>query len=230
MLQSFIDINTNEEEMSRKLKSLYNQREDGTIILSPDLLHQAQNGVPAAAVWLQALIDTGRIKNISGFEDVKTVRQAIQRINRENCKAFLGELSKEKTSLENLAKEEEKITPILISLSELYLVVPNTDLEKYLKILARCKVSPKGIVVYDHMEVRLENFALMHRGDNRAMTQLLRKAIMPRKGYIDYEEQILGEKMTPDKMVGHRRHVIEERYLNKRRILRKNSRGELIIE
>ncbi|MBP8590950.1 hypothetical protein KBI33_00580 [Candidatus Shapirobacteria bacterium] len=231
MLQNFFGNNADEKEIEKKLKSLYIQRENGTILLSPDLLQQANDGVPVAAVWLQALIDTGRIKNIPGFEDIKTVRQAVQRISSENYKVFLRELLREETYLENLAKEEEeKITPILVPLSKLYLVIPSTDLEKYLKVLARCEVYPRGIIVYDHMKVRLENFASMHRGDHMAMTKLLREAIPPREGYINYEEQLLGEKITPEKMVGYRKHVIGERYLKNRRTLRKNDQGELVIE
>lgn len=229
LLQNFVNMKLDDTEMSSKLRSLYYLRENGTVELSPDLLQQTSDEIPVAAVWFQALIDTGRIKNVSGFEDVTTVRQIIERINHDNYRAFLEELRKEKQYLKDLVKnEEEKITPISVPVSKMYLVVPNTDLEKYLRVIARCGVQPKGIVVYDHKLVRLENFASTHRGDHETLTQLIREAIPISEGFIDYE-QILGTDITPDKLAGYRRHVIGERYLTNRRSLKKNRGGELII-
>lgn len=230
MLQSFVDEITNDAEMSSKLNGLYSLRENETIELNPCLLQQVNDEVPVAAVWLQALIDTGRIRNVQGFEDVTTVRQAIQSINQENYKKILEELNKERLYLEDSVQDEDdKVTSISVPVSQMYLVVPNTDLERYLRVLARSEVKPKGIIVYDHMAVRLEHFASMHRGDNEAMSQVLNNAITPTEGYIDYEEQILGEMITPDKMVGYRRHVIGENYLTKRKSLRIDENGRLVV-
>ncbi|MEF3245513.1 MAG: hypothetical protein K6343_06025 [Caldisericaceae bacterium] len=230
MLQNFIDKNTDDTEMSNKLRGLYSLREDGTIEFNPSLLQQVSNEIPVAAVWLQALIDTGRIKNIKGFEDITTVRQAVQRIDNINYKAFIEELRKEKNYLEQAIKDDDdNVTAVSVPVSQMYLVIPNIDLERYMKILARTKIQPKGIVVYDHNAVRLEHFASMHKGDNEAMSQLLRNAIQPTEGYIDYEEEILGTKITPEKMVGYRKHVIGEEHLTKRKSLRRDEQGRLVV-
>jgi len=230
MLQSFVDGISDDTEMSSKLKGLYSLRENGTVEFSPDLLQQTGDEVPVAAVWLQALIDTGRIKNVQGFEDATTVRQVVERINHKNYKTFLGELRREMTYLEDTVKEEDnKVTPLSVPISQMYLVVPNTDLKRYLRVIARSGAQPKGIVVYDHMVVRLEDFASIHRGDKEALTQAIRTAIPPSEGYIDYEQQILGTEITPDKMAGYRRHVIGEKYLTNRKSLQKNEQGGLSI-
>jgi len=230
MLQSFVDGTFDDMETADMLRGLYSLRENGTIEFSLDLFQQIDDEIPVAAVWLQALIDTGRIKNVSGFEDITSVRQAVQRINCENYGTFLDEAGRERKYLEDAVKnDDDKVTALSVSVSKMYFVVPNTDLRKYLKIMARCGVKPKGIIVYDHMAVRLENFASTHRGDNSAMTQIFRTAISPSEGYVDYEEQILGTKITPEKIAGYRRHVIAEKHLKDRRALRKNHRGELVV-
>lgn len=229
LLQSFTDGNLSEEEMSKILRSKYSIRYGGTIQLSSDLLQQVNNEIPVAAVYIQALIDSGRIKNLPGFEDSVSVREVIKRITHDNYKVFLAEIKKEKKFLEDVVKtEEDKITSLAIPVSEMYFVVPNLDLNKWLRVLARCKVKPKGIIVYDHNAVRLENFASKHKGDDEAMGKLLRDIIPVSQGYVNYE-QILGEEITPEKKVGSKKHVIGEQYLTKRKSLRKKSTGEMII-
>lgn len=229
LLQNFVNMKLDDTEMSSKLRSLYYLRENGTVELSPDLLQQTSDEIPVAAVWFQSLIDTGRIKNVLGFEDVTTVKQIIERISHDNYGAFLEELRRENQYLEDLIKnEEEKITPISVPVSKMYLVVPSTDLEKYLRVIARCGVQPKGIIVYDHRLVRLENFASTHRGDYEAMTRLIREAIPISNGFIDYK-QILGTEITSDKLAGHKKHVIGERYLDGTGLLKKRE-GGLVVE
>jgi len=232
MLLKFIENNkdVDDAKIANKLREFYSLRENGTVEFSPDLFQQVEDEIPVAAVWLQALIDTGRIKNVAGFENVTTVREVISKI--EKCEDFLKKFKKEDVYLEEIVKEEDdKVTPLSVPVSQMYLVVPRTDLRRYLKVIARIKTEfwPKGIIVYDPLSVRLENFASLHRGDNEAMTQALRKAIPISEGHIDYEKQILGVKITPNKMAGYRRHVVAERYLNKRRRLRINKRNELIV-
>lgn len=230
MLQTYVDQGQGDVEMAEALRGLYTVRQNGTIDFSTDLLQQVKDEVPVAAVWFQALIDTGRIKNVRGFEDVTTVRQAVERVDRDNYKEFLVELRKDKNYLEDAVKEEDdKVTSIGVSVSEMYLVVPNTDLDRYLKVLARCKVQPRGIIAYDHLAVRLENFASKHKGDDKPLADVLRVAIPEGDGYIDYESQILGTSITPDKMAGYRKHVVGEKYLKDRKSLRKDEQGKLVV-
>jgi len=231
MLNDFESRHLTDEQTEVLLRGKFNIREDGSIELSPDLLQQVSKDIPVAAVWMQALIDTGRIKGVGGFEDVATVSEAISRIDEKSMHSLFEELKKDKIYLDQLVEvEEEKIKPIAVPTSEMYFVVPSTDLHKWLKVLARCKTLPKGIVIYDHNKIRMENFASLHRGDNAALTEELRKAIPQRDGYIDYEDQILGEDITPEKIGGYRRHVVAERYLKNRKSLKKDSTGEIIIQ
>lgn len=230
MLAKFSERDILDEQMTELLKSRYSVRNNETIEFSPKLLRQVEDDIPVGAVWLQALIDTGRIKNVLGFEDVKTVRGAISRVTLDNFRVFLDELRREKLYLEDaVKKEEDKVTSIEVPVSETFLVVPDTDLNKWLRLLARVKVQPKGIVVYSYKTVRLENFASQHHGDNQALTDVLRETIPASEGYIDFEAEILGEEITNDKLVGYRKHVVGEQFLGSRKAVRKGEDGKLFI-
>lgn len=231
MLQDFANSELSSEEVEGLLRSKYTVRENGTIRFSPDLLQQVKNELPVGAVWFQALIDTGRIKNVPGFEEIKTVREVIAKVDGNNYREFLGELRKDKTYLDTeLEPEEANLSPIKVPILDTFLVIPNTDLGKWLRILARCDQQPKGVVVYDAKDVRLENFATAHRGDNQSLSELLRSALPKSDGFIDYEEELLGEEMTDDTLVGYRKHVIGEQYLTNRKSIKKDANGNLVLE
>lgn len=231
MLQNYVNSDTDNQESVSELRSLYTIRENGTIELSFDLHQQINDDIPVAAVWFQALIDTGRIRNIVGFENSTTVREIVNKIDGENYKSFSAELRIERDYLEkSIGEEEDKITSLSVPVSKTFLVVPNTDLSRFLRILARCQTQPEAILVYDHKKVRLEHFASTHRGDNQVMTEILRTAIPVSEGYIDYETQILGTGISADKMVGYRKHVLGERFLENRKVLRKDDHGEIIVD
>jgi hypothetical protein len=231
MLQNFADSELLNEEMEKLLRNKYAVREDGTIRFSPDLLQQVKNELPVGAVWLQALIDTGRMENVPGFEEMNTVREVIEGIDRNNYRNFLGELRKDKAYLDvEYEAKEARLSPVKVPVSDTFLVISSADLGKWLRILARCDQEPKGVVVYDAKDVRLENFATSHRGDNQALSELLRSAIPKKEGFIDYEDEVLGEKITKEKMAGYRQHVVGEQYLTKRRSIKKDADGNIAIE
>ena len=230
MLNNFINRDISDEQMVVLLRDKFSVRENGTIELSSELLQQIGNEIPVGAVWLQSIIDTGRIKNIAGFEDVTSVRQVVERINKENYKSFLPEIKKDYSYIQELVKtEDDKVGVISVPTSELYFVVPDTDLSRWIKLLARCESVPKGIVVYRHTAVRMENFASLHHGDDEAMTSELRFVIPASETTIDYEGQLLEEKITSDKLAGYRHHVIGEQYLKNRKSIKKNHQGDLFI-
>jgi len=147
------------------------------------------------------------------------------------------EFHKEIAYLDRLWEEQKpKITSIQVPVSKLYLVVPKHDLEKYLRVLARCEPStwPKGIIVYDnHQMIRLENFVSLHTGDHATLTQWLQKLIPPKtpaEGYIDYCSTFLGKsEISLEDRAGHKKHVINDSIIPERpRITVDN--GRLITE
>lgn len=231
LMNDFAQKEMTDEEMCELLKGKYRIKENDMIEFSVDLLQQIKNEIPVGAVWLQSLIDTGRIKNIEGFENVKTVREAMSKINAENLKNVFNELKKDETRYESdVKKEDDKVTPIDADISDMYLVVSDVDLRKWLRIIARCKVQPKGVLIYDRNVIRLENFASRHRGDNQALTETLRKSIPASDGYVDYEKDILGTQITKEKLAGYRKHVIGEQYLDNRKSLKLDDHGKIKLE
>lgn len=227
MLHEFVQTK-NKEIPAEELRRHYTVLDNGLINFLPDLLQQRV--VPVAAVYLQALIDTGRIKNVAGLENMATVREAIERIDDESYKSLLKEVRREKIFLEDSVKaEDDKVKPFAIKTSELYLVVSDSDLPNWLRVLARCPTEPKGILVYDHKKIRLEHFATLHHGDIDALGEELRKAIPVSEGHVDYEVAVLGEPITLEKMTGHKKHVIAEKYLTHRKAIKKGPGGALQI-
>lgn len=230
LMEDFRKKEMTDEEMSELLRDKYNIKENGMIEFAVDLLQQVKENIPIGAVWLQLLIDTERIKNIEGFEGVKTVREAISKINTKNLKNIFNELKKDENNIENnIKKEDNKVTALEEDISNMYLVVSDLDLRKWLRVIARCKTQPKGILIYDYKIVRLENFASSHRGDNLDLTKILRKSIPKAEGYIDYEKDVLGTEITDDKLAGHSKHVIGEQYLEKRKSLKIDDSGKIRI-
>jgi|GEM_PF-995647 len=240
-LIDFLERNQDDQKLANELRSLYQIRTtngqlknfyeieqtdlrdpNNTIKLSEKLW---QSEIPVAAVWIQALIDTGRINNDPNFAGATSVREVVEKLPG-NPGALRKELMKELDYLDPLWQEQEsKITPIRVLISKLYLVVPKHDLERYLRILARCDSSPKGIIVYDHRQVRLENFASLHRGDHAALTKWLQELIPPKtseEGYIDYCQTFLGKpEISLEERTGYAKHIIKDSHIPSRpRIVR----------
>jgi hypothetical protein len=247
MLIKFLNKHPDDQELAQELRKFYQIRtkdgqlkrfgenfnnSDSTIKLSEALLEQDE--IPVAAVWIQALIDTGRVNNDPDFRGLTTVRAIVQNMPGKKD-PLKEEFFKEIAYLNRLWEEQErKITSIQVPVSKLYLVVPKHDLEKYLQILARCEPStwPKGIIVYDNRQIRLENFASLHTGDYATLSQWLQNLIPPKtpaEGYIDYCPTFLGKpKISLEDRAGYRKHVINDSIIPERpRITVDN--GRLII-
>ena len=228
-LLSFFERQTPDEEIERMLRSRYQVRDNGTIEFSSDLLLQEKRDIPLGAVWIQALIDTHRMRNVPGFENATTVREVIENFGKDNYEAFLGEFRKERAALdESSALDDAKVAAVEVPVSKLFFVTPDTDLDDWLKVISRADVEPKGIIVYKHNAVRLENFATKHRGDKMAMSDILRRALPSTDGRIDFEHDILGEEITNEKLAGTKKHVIGEQFLQNRKTLRKTN-GKIVV-
>lgn len=229
-LRDFTSKDMSDEQMAEFLRSKFTVGSNGSVELSVDLLQQIDNGIPVAAVWFQSLVDTGKIKDIPGFEDCATVREIVSRFGTDSGKSFYPALRSFEGEFKKRTEAAEKLPgEIGVPVSDMYMMVPDTDLEKWLRVLARSEASPRGILVFNHNSVRMENFASDHRGDDDAMTAEIRKVVPKSEGLIDFEADLLGEEITPDKLAGFKRHVIGERFLSKRKSLRKDRAGKVVI-
>jgi len=231
VVKEFLSKKTELSELVSLLKSNYSVTEDGGIKFSPELSQQKGEVLPPLLVWMQAIIDTGRITQVEGFQDCTDVYQVFQRISPDNYKSFFLEMKRDSRRIQNeLQRYEESISSLEIDLSQMYLVVPDTDVEDYLRLLAINGKRPKGILVYESSKVSIENFASKSKGDHEEFTALLRNVVPQGDGAIDYEDQILGLRITPDIRVGHAGHVLKDSALTNKRIVVMAENGNLVVK
>jgi hypothetical protein len=215
-------------EYQDQLRELYSVDEGGKIRLDPDLLQQIDNEIPVAAVWLQAAIDSGRLKGTQ-FAD-KELPAIIDDLNGENIKTLIGKSREDWEPYEAVLDEAEKVAGnVEVPVENMYFVAPRKDAEAWLKVMARSQHKPAGILLYDDKKVRLENFASLHRGDHTELTKELQATIKPdNEDYMDYAE-VLGTEFSDDMRTGHKHQVIAEKHLANRGAI-KTVNGKLMIE
>ncbi|MEO7364564.1 MAG: hypothetical protein ABIV43_03600 [Candidatus Saccharimonadales bacterium] len=211
-----------------QLRELYSVDESGKIRLDPDLSQQIDNEIPVAAVWLQAAIDTGRLKDTQ-FAD-KELPVIIDELNGENIETLIGDSRKDWEQHATVLDEAEKVAGnVEVSVENMYFVAPRKDAEAWLNVMVRSQHKPAGILLYDDKKVRLENFASLHRGDHTELTAELQAAIKPEnEGYIYYAD-VLGTEFSDDMRTGHKHQVIAEKHLANRGAIKKVD-GKLMIE
>lgn len=212
----------------KQLRDLYDTQPDGVIRLNPDLLQQADNDIPVAAVWLQAAIDTERLKDtlFAG----KEVPEIIDSLNGDNTDVLFAAMRKDWQQFKDILDAADNAAEdIEVPVEAMYFVAPRKDAEIWLKIFARSQHKPAGILLYDDKKVRLENFASSHRGDHAELTSELQSAISPdNEKYINYAN-VLGSEFSDDMRAGRRRQVIAERYLSDRRVIVKDANNKLVV-
>lgn len=202
-----------------ELREHYELDQNGVINLKPELLQQKNNEIPVAAVWLQAAIDQNKF---DGTEfDHKNVNEIIDMLDGDNIIDVLKIAKTDWNNSEQILEKYDNINAdIALPIEKMYLVAARKDLKSWLKIIATSEHKPAGILLYDHMKVRLENFASDHRGDNDKLTAELQSAITPSDGYIDYSN-ILGKEFNENMRAGHKNQVISEKYLDNRHVIKK---------
>lgn len=216
-----------DEAFIKTLREYYTISDTGTIALSPELLSSTDEDteIPVAAVWLQGLVDAGRL-NGTDFEGMST-SEVISSIGEENIKQLYTQLHKDADVYEADSRIEEGAVEVPVE--QMYFVAPRKDAEAWLKVMARSQHKPAGILLYDHKKVRLENFASLHRGDHAELTAELQAAIKPdNKDYIGYAE-VLGTEFSDNMRTGHKHQVIAEKHLSNRGAIKKVN-GKLVIE
>jgi len=211
----------------KTLRDNYTTSDTGTISLSPELLSSKDEDaeIPVAAIWLQGLVDTGRLKG-TDFEGMST-SEVISNIGEENIKQLYTQLHRDADDYEAVSKIEEG--SVAVPVEQMYFVAPRKDAEAWLKVMARSQHKPAGILLYDDKKVRLENFASLHRGDHTELTVELQTVIKPdNKDHMDYAV-VLGTDFSDDMRTGHKHQVIAEKHLRNRGVIKKVN-GKLIVE
>lgn len=211
-----------------ELRRLYSTDMHGKIRLDPDLLQSADPKIPVAAVWLQAAIDGGRLKD-TRFANMD-LPAVVNQLDSDNVGELLDISRQDYEQDEAVLDEAEKHTSdVEVPVENMYFVCPRKDAESWLRVVARSPHKPAGILLYDDKKIRLENFASVHHGDQAELTSELQSVISPdNDDYIDYS-QVLGTKTDETMRSGSAGQVIAERYLGARKSI-KSRDGTLVIE
>jgi hypothetical protein len=209
-------------EQEENYDRYYQLGEQGEVKLAPELLQQTE--VLVLLVYLRALIKSGQIEQMPGFQANDSLKQVVTKIaSKEHhsnfCTFFFAQLKKMEKQTQVF---DSQVTPLAQPTSKLYFVCPDHDQEKWREVLRRCKEQPKGVLVYDGERVRLENFASRHSGDHNQMTQIIKEAIGTdpnNEQYLDYERYFLHKEVGQVKRAGHRHQVISETEIKSRPVL-----------
>ncbi len=124
----------------------------------------------------------------------------------------------------NLCAQNDVRVPI----EKLYMVVPEKDLEDWLRVLVRCASKPAGIVAYDDTTVRLEDFASDHKGDGDELARQLRGIVGETAETLTYAD-VLGSEFNDSMRYSDANQLIGPKYLaNTKRIVMEN--GKLVVK
>ncbi|MEI6266366.1 MAG: hypothetical protein WCP14_00530 [bacterium] len=209
-LKKYIDNLRNDP--TEELRSQYEVR-NGHFWINPELVQQeSEKQIAPGAVYLQFLLDTGRLKSHELLSKAESVADIFRMLDNQEVRQYITncnytDLSKAKEDFEG---QDSSVGPIEDSLADIFILVPRKDKKIWQKMIVASGNIPKGIIVYNDTTVRLEDFASKHEGDMDALTGQLSSVIKPTKGYLDYEQDILGREITDDVYTGHAHHVLKE--------------------
>ncbi|MEP7205216.1 MAG: hypothetical protein ABI716_03420 [Candidatus Saccharibacteria bacterium] len=206
-------------DYKQRLRDLYSVEPDDSIRLSPLLLTVSGSAFPAAAVWMQAAIDTGRFTG-SGFAG-KEADEIIKYLSTPGHQDIMPFMEQDCQSFGAYLDQVEDAAPGMeVAVERLYFVAPRKDAATWLKLLARSGHQPAGLLLYDDKTVRLENFNMTHlRGDHAELTRQLRRGITPQDGSLTYAD-LLGLAHDDEIEAGYSRLFNSERGAGQRRAIK----------
>lgn len=220
-----IEIDTSRVGLLRELAFVDEQH---NIELYPSLLQQSKDEISVAAVWLQAMIDNGMLADtkFAGLDLVGVVK-AYEDGDQKLLAPYVWRQTKKQEAIVSAGLAEGSQAP-RAAVEDMYFVTPQKDAKLWEQVLALSPHKPKGILIYDDKQVRMENFASGHRGDHSSLTAQLQRAINPaQEGYISYDD-VLGVPFSDAVRTGSSHHVIAEHHLDKRKKIT-NDGGKLLI-
>jgi len=229
-LADFLNISQDKlESVVDKLRQLY-QIQNSKIVLSPKLLQQTkEDSIPPAVVYMQALIDSDRLQHTSLSD--KNLLELSNAVNPDTIK-ILNQMMKEDTKQyeETIDQSLQNDLDVEVNVNKTYFICPKKDLNTWLDIFSRLDEQniPKGILTYDDKKVRLENFASLHSGDHKQLSDSIQEVMPHTPNRVDYSS-FIGGKINDSMMRGYRKHVIGEEYLNHDLVLKKQDDEEGLV-
>lgn len=190
------------DKTPEKLREYFTLNENNKAVWDDDVYQKME--VPPALPWFQSLIDSGRLVR-SGFEDLDTVDKILERTKAEPDflkSLLLAVRSDVKPLQEEYARMLDDASAVRVRPESMYFVTSHKDLGDWLKVMARTGVEPKGILLYDDEQVRLENFAGRYEGNQEELSAEIGRAIDVRKDFWKDEMKMDPREMLRSGSVG----------------------------
>lgn len=182
--------------------------------------------VPPALPWFQSLIDCGSLQN-AGYENLTDVVSVVECAKRDEdfLRGLVATARCEiKPIKEAYEKSLEAASAVRVRPEEMYFVTSHRDLDSWLKVMARNKVEPKGILLYDDNEVIVENFASDYDGNHKELSTEIGNAVGVNRSFWKDEMGFDPEELPRS---GHKGQVLLESAVKRNKVVRLNEVGEL---
>ena len=191
---------------AEELREHFSVDENGKVKLDEQLYQQRfdENFVPPAAVYIQSLIDRGKINPQGGVNEMIELMKGDQELRMMMVREARGESEE---VLQKYNEEWEKAKGIELPISEMYLVSSHADLDAWTRILAKAGQKPKGILLYDDKQVVLPNFASAYKGNHDELTREVDGAVKANK---DFWRQEMGMDVESLERAGSQGQVLRE--------------------
>ena len=198
----------------------YAKYENRQVVFHPSLLEQ--NDVLVSAVWLQCLVDNNRFEGtpLAGLD----LKQTIAGMENGHYNIVFEEYKHARDELKAaLMVNLETFDRVEVPVSELYFVCPNQDVNLWQTVIAQMEVKPKGIVVYDGTQIRLENFASKTEGHNQELTSVIRSVVGEGDDRrLVWDQDVLGTPFDDSMRRGYANQCVGSEFIGNSKILTSN--------
>lgn len=215
------DGDTSAEEMRKH----FTLDEDKKVVWDEDM--QQKSEVPPALPWFQALIDRGSLQR-AGYEDLKDVESVVEQTKHDEdfVKRLIATVKYETKPVEEAYEQGlDAASAVRIRPEEMYFVTSHQDLEPWLKVMARNRVEPKGILLYDDDQVVVENFASDYEGNHKELGAEIGNAVGVNREFWRNEMGFDPEELPRS---GHKGQVLLESTVKRDKSIQMQD-GELIV-
>lgn len=165
------------DTLAEEMRKYFKFDEEQNVVWDVDIYQKSE--IPPALPWFQSLLDRGSLQR-AGYEGLEKVEDVIElaKHDKDFLRRLVATVSYTRKPIEEAYEQAvERARAIRISPEEMYFVTSHQDLESWLKVMARTGAMPKGILLYDDNQVKIENFASKYSGNHEELGAEIGRAI-----------------------------------------------------
>lgn len=231
LLRDFYDKNLKTSndisEISNELRK-FARFENGRVVLSPEL--QEQSNILVSAVWLQCLVDNNAFEG-TNLENAN-LKEVLEGMIVGEYPTVFNEFAIQRDFLRKVLQvHSNTFGRVEAPVSEMYFVCPKADVNLWQTVMARMEVKPKGIVVYDGTQIRLENFASKTEGHNKELSAAIRSVVGEGDDRrLAWDEDVLGMPFDDSMRRGYAEQCVGSEFIGNSKTLTSNGIDLKIID